>query len=304
VDNDGFLGTPLPPEEPIAENPPNGAVLDYWLKNPAQHVSLDVFDGNQNLIRSFSSDDKEGKRPLAAIADRWFPKPEIVETLPGMHRVVWNLNWGDAHGKEVTATDEYSALRGPRVVPGTYQVRLTVDGTVLDQSLTVTMDPRSQATSEELAQQLQIGRHIFADALRARQTLSEIHAVQKQLTELGQKLPGQQEAIKKEITQLQDEIKEILAGGEGATGSIAGLDQAYTALGPALRVVQSSDRTVPSQAIEVFQQSQEALKAGQEQWNQLKSTRLVQLNERLRQANLTPIVALASSEDEEYSDSD
>ena len=304
VDNDGFLGTPLPPEEPIAQNPPNGAVLDYWLKNPAQHVSLEVFDGNQNLIRSFSSDDKEGKRPIAAIADRWFPKPEVVETLPGMHRVVWNLNWGDGHGKEVTATDEYSALRGPRVVPGTYQVRLTVDGTVLNQSLTVTMDPRSQATSEELAQQLQLGRQIFSDALQARQTLSEIHGVQKQLTELSQKLPDRQDALKKEIAQLQDEIKKILAGGGASTGSIAGLDQANTALGPALRVVQSSDRTVPSQAIEVFQQSQEALKAGQEQWNQLKSTRLPQLNERLRQANLTPIAALASPEDEEYSDSD
>lgn len=305
VDNDLFLGTPLPPEEPTAQDPPNGAILDYWLKSDAQHVNLEIFDGNQNLIRNFSSDDsREVKHPPVAIAERWLPKPEVVEKGAGMHRLVWNLGWGDARGKEVVATDEFSALRGPRVVPGTYQVRLTVDGKVFNQPLTVAMDPRSQATSQELEQQLQFGRQIFAEALEARQALGEIRAVQKQLAELEQKLPIQQNQIKNDLMQIQGEIKKILNGSGDPRGSISGLDQANTGLSSALRVVESGDRTVPSQAIAVFQEAHDAMKASVDEWNKVKTTRLPQLNQRLRQANLTPIAAMASPDDEEYSDSD
>jgi photosystem II stability/assembly factor-like uncharacterized protein len=305
VDNDLFLGTPLPPEEPTAENPPNGAILDYWLKGVAQHVSIEIFDTNQNLIRSFSSNDsREVKRSVVAIADRWFPKPEVIETTPGMHRLVWNFTWGDTHGKETVATDENSALRGPRVVPGTYQVRLTVDGKVLTQPLTVGMDPRSQVTSEELEQQLQLSRQFFAEALEARQVLSEVKGVQKQLSELEQKLPVHQGQIKSEVELLQVEIKRVLAGDESEPGSIAGLEQASTGLASALRVAESSDRTVPSQAAQVYHESQEAMKISVEEWSKIKADRLPQLNQRLQQANLPPIVAAVSSEEEEYSDTD
>ncbi len=55
VDNDPFYGTPLPPEEPAAENPPNGAMIDYFLPSSASTVRLEVFDAQQNLVRQFSS---------------------------------------------------------------------------------------------------------------------------------------------------------------------------------------------------------------------------------------------------------
>jgi photosystem II stability/assembly factor-like uncharacterized protein len=303
VDNDSFLGTPLPPEEPTAANPPNGAIFDYWLKGAAQHVKVEVFDANQGLIRSFSSDDpREVKRSPAAIADRWFPKTEVVETTPGMHRLVWNLSWGDAQGKEAVATDEYSALRGPRVTPGTYQVRLTVDGQALPQSLTVTTDPRAKVTPQELERQMQLGRQIFAQALATRQALSEIHNVQKQLSALEQK--AEQKQIKGEVAQLQEEIRKVLAGNGGEPGTITGLDLANTGLASTLRVVMSSDREVPSQAIAVFEQSQTAMKSGMDEWNRIKTTRLPQFNDQLRRSNLTPIAATAAPEEEEYTDND
>ncbi len=61
IDNDSFLGTPLPPEEPTAENPPAGAMIDYFLKSPAGNVTLEVFDAQKNLVRKFSSGDKHKK---------------------------------------------------------------------------------------------------------------------------------------------------------------------------------------------------------------------------------------------------
>ena len=51
-----FLDTPLPPEEPAGENPPDGAILDYYLKESASRVTLEVLDGDE-VVRKFSSDD-------------------------------------------------------------------------------------------------------------------------------------------------------------------------------------------------------------------------------------------------------
>src|SRR5437588_1699485 len=45
IDNDSFPGTPIPPEEPIAENPPSGAMIDYFLRSPADKIQLEIFDG-------------------------------------------------------------------------------------------------------------------------------------------------------------------------------------------------------------------------------------------------------------------
>ena len=118
IDNDTFLGTPLPPEEPTANNPPNGAVIDYHLNATANHIKLEILDDKQNLVRTFSSDDTtEQKRPALPIADRWLPKPEILETTPGMHRFVWNLAWGTPSGKAADQSSEDVSF-SPRTTRG------------------------------------------------------------------------------------------------------------------------------------------------------------------------------------------
>jgi hypothetical protein len=68
-----------------------------------------------------------------------------------------------------------------------------------------------------------------------------------------------------------------------------GLETASTGLASALRVVEGSDRPVPSQAIELYQQSAEAAKAGIAEWTKLKSTQLIQLNDNLRNAGLATV---------------
>ncbi len=193
VDNDFFTGTPLPPEEPTAENPPNGAMIDYFLPSTAGAVRLEVFDSQQKLVRRFSSEDASGgqrtrkHRPLP-IAERWFPKPEVLEKTAGMHRFVWDLAWGSSGGPDADEDSEYRNPSGPKVVPGIYQVRLTVDGKTQEQALKIIMDPRSAATPEVLAEQLQLGQQIFGETIEARRALAEIGSVQKQLADIQQKL--------------------------------------------------------------------------------------------------------------------
>ncbi len=315
VDNDFFTGTPLPPEEPTAENPPSGAMIDYFLPSAASAVRLEVFDSQQNLIRKFSSEGHSSENQRAAkhatlpVAERWFPKPEVLAKTAEMHRFVWNLTWGSSGGPAADEDSEYRNPSGPKAVPGIYQVRLTVDGKTQNQSLKVIMDPRSPATPEVLTQQLQLGRQIFGETIEARRALAEIGSVEKQLADIQQKLGqrnlGAQSAqLKSALEEARSGIGKILAGKilvnqtlvnqtllnqEHAAEEGPGLEEAYAGLASALRVVESGDRAVPSQAITVYTESGQQVKARIAEWARFKQTRLAQLNQQLREANLAPI---------------
>jgi len=286
IDNDSFVGTPLPPEEPTAENPPGGAAIDYFLKSSASAVTLEVFDGQKNLVRRFSSEDRQSeKRPSLPIAERWFPKSESLQTTTGMHRFHWDLTWG---GSSVDEESESRNPSGPRIVPGIYQVRLTVDGHTQTQSLKVIMDPRSPATSDVLQQQLQLGKQIYTEILKARRVLAEISLVQKQLADAEHKLGEQNAALKLALADGQSEITKILTE-EKLPQTSGGLQEGSTALASALHVVEGGDRAVPSQAIAVYKESSRRVKKGIEAWTVFKQTNLPKLNQALREAGFTPI---------------
>lgn len=289
IDNDSFPGTPLPPEEPTAENPPAGAMIDYFLKSPATNITLEIFDAQQNLVRKFSSEDKHTeKHPPLPVAERWFPKPEVVQTAPGLHRFLWNLTWGSSGGPAADEESEYRNPSGPKVAPGIYQVRLTVDGRAQSQPLKVIMDPRSHATLEILQRQLQLGRQIFDETLEARRALAEIGSIQKQLADDEQKLGEQNSSLRLAVADARSEITKILTGNEIAQGP-EGLQNAYTDLASALHVVEGGDRTVPSQAIDVYKESDQRVKIGITEWTAYKKTKLPQLNQKLHEGNLAPI---------------
>jgi photosystem II stability/assembly factor-like uncharacterized protein len=290
IDNDSFAGTPLPPEEPTAENPPAGAIIDYLLKASAGSVTLEIIDAHQKLVRRFSSEDRHPeKHPALPIAERWFPKPQALETNPGMHRFVWDLTWGSSGGPGVDEESEYRNPRGPKVVPGSYTVRLTADGKTQTQTLKVLMDPRSSASSEILQQQLQLGQQIFAETLEARRVLAEIASVRKQLDDLAQKVGEKDSAIKSMLMDAQAEISKIETHPGAGPGQSTGLQDAFADMASALRVVESGDRAVPSQAIAVYDESNQRVKAAIAQWNEFKTTKLSRLNQKLAEANLAPI---------------
>jgi photosystem II stability/assembly factor-like uncharacterized protein len=299
VDNDDFVGTPLPPEEPTAENPPNGAMIDYFLKSPASRVTLEVFDAQHKLVRRFSSEDqhptKHGSLP---VAERWFPKPESLANTRGMNRFVWNLTWGSSGGPTADEEAAFNNPGGPKAVPGMYQVRLTVDGQTHEQPLQVVMDPRSSATPEVLRQQLQLGNQMFAETLEARRALAEINAVQKQILDNQHKLQDQSPAVKSLLEEAQSGLSKILTRRDNAPE--LGLQDVYKNLALALRVVESGDRAVPSQAIAVYNESSRQVKAGIGEWATFKQTRLPQLNQRLHEMSLPPIAISEIEQEVEF----
>jgi photosystem II stability/assembly factor-like uncharacterized protein len=289
IDNDVFLGSPLPPEEPAAKNPPDGAMIDYYLKSPAKEVKLEIFDAGNKLVRRFASGQKpEAKRPPQPIAERWLPKPVVLQSTAGMHRFVWDLRWSGSGTSESEDEEGFGAPRGPRTAPGTYEIQLTVDGQIFKQHFMVEMDPRSQATHAELAEQQRLGLEMFAQARLARRALAEIGVVKKRLSDLKPQLAGKNPELLTQATSLQTAIAKIEKGSQGASSTM-GLEAASAGLAAALRVVASGDRIVPSQALELYHQSNEAANAGMAEWTKLKSAQLVQLNDALQKAGVAPV---------------
>ena len=99
-----------------------------------------------------------------AIAERWMPKPMVLESAAGAHRFVWDLRWAAPAAMTRSRKTKASARpTGRVVVPGTYQVKLTVDGNAFTQPLKIEMDPRSDITHAELDEQLRLGLEIFGE---------------------------------------------------------------------------------------------------------------------------------------------
>jgi photosystem II stability/assembly factor-like uncharacterized protein len=148
------------------ENPPNGAIVHYWLKEPAGDLTLAFLDADGREIRSFTSRAADASpAPKDGAADE--PRPTRNA---GANRFVWNLRGPDAtrlpDNKGRVGTVE--ALGAPRVPPGRYQVRLTVGHRTLTQSFAVVKDPRVTATDDDLRDQ-------YAWARRAHELLRRVH---------------------------------------------------------------------------------------------------------------------------------
>ncbi len=143
-------GTPMPRDEPLAENPPYGALIDYYLKSNANRpVTLEILDPSGDVIRRYSSEDKPTRvnPDTLNIPSFWVRTPEPLSAAAGMHRWIWDLRptppqrpaggggggGGGFGGRGVSA-----------VLPGTYTVKLTTGGKSYTQPLVVKMDPRAK----------------------------------------------------------------------------------------------------------------------------------------------------------------
>jgi len=148
------FGTPLPKDEPFAENPPNGALIDYYLKaGAAGPVTLEIQDAAGQPVRRFSSDDRTPPRnpDTLNVQAVWMPAPEPLSAAAGMHRWVWDLRGaapaggtgGAGRGAGGGGGGGFGRGGAPPVQPGTYTVKLTVEGKTYTQPLAVKPDPRA-----------------------------------------------------------------------------------------------------------------------------------------------------------------
>ena len=150
--------TPLPPEEPAGENPPDGAVIDYYLNNNEEVVQLDIFNDKGALVRSFSNMDTLYNIPDVNIPLYWIRPQQILSAKQGAHRFLWDMKYNPLNVPveyPMTAVIHNTApvATAPWVMPGNYTVKLTVKGKVYTQNLAIKMDPRVKTPIAQLQKQ-------------------------------------------------------------------------------------------------------------------------------------------------------
>jgi hypothetical protein len=195
--------TPLPPEVPAGQNPPNGAILDYFLPRQAGEVKLEILDVKGIVVRAYSSKDpvltphpaldraaydkicqQNVGATFCGLPLYWPAPPEVFGTSAGMHRVTWDMRLQPAPVDDVNAAgdvDATGAVAGrawlpesaPWAPPGTYTARLTVDGTSVTQSITVKLDPRVKTPAAALAPLHTLSRTMWDGANTARAAFAQ-----------------------------------------------------------------------------------------------------------------------------------
>jgi photosystem II stability/assembly factor-like uncharacterized protein len=156
-----FGDTPLPPEEPAGQNPPDGAILDYHLSESAAEVRLEILTKNGEVIRQYSSNDKPELVDSLSIQYPmyWIRTPKVLSREAGHHRFVWDLRYAEPRGaqRQLSIAAVYkntpTGPQGPYVHPDTYTVRLTVDGMISEHPITVNVDPRATISQSDLQKQ-------------------------------------------------------------------------------------------------------------------------------------------------------
>jgi hypothetical protein len=215
--------TPWPPETPLGENPPAGAVLDYWLGSASRGpVTLTITDGAGAVVRRFSSAD----RPESLAARRyfeaeWVGTPRALAAAAGMHRFVWDLRYprpaAPSYGYSIAAVRREGTPIQPMgafVLPGTYTVTLAANGVTQSRPLVVRLDPRVNASEQDLRAQLELTRSAIGALERG---IAATREIERKRAALGKGLPA---AVADSLTHLTGAAEPNL---RSATGTLAGL---------------------------------------------------------------------------------
>jgi photosystem II stability/assembly factor-like uncharacterized protein len=186
--------TPLPPDEPMLSNPPDGAVIDYLLADGASGaVTIEFRDAAGKTVRRFSSDDvvKDPDPKDVRVPMYWLRPMQKVSNAPGMHRFLWDLHYPpmpDADPEYPIAAIPHDTAPGatsPWVMPGQYTVVLTAGGKSYTQPLTVKMDPRVKTPMAAIQQQSTLSLQMYNDAMVVGKALDEAEAMEKKLKDGG-----------------------------------------------------------------------------------------------------------------------
>jgi photosystem II stability/assembly factor-like uncharacterized protein len=166
-----FIGTPMPKDEPLAPNPPLGAMIDYSLPaGLAGPVHIAIYDEAGKLVNQFSSVDPVKPIDLStiAVAPEWVVSPKPPLATPGHHRFVWDL-----HYAKPTGLKDDDALAGVWAPPGRYTVELGVAGQTLRQPLNVMADPRVKVSQADFEAEFRLAKRIEQARVRVRRMLEQ-----------------------------------------------------------------------------------------------------------------------------------
>ena len=185
--------TPLPPDEPAGENPPDGAMIDYFFSKDANGpVTIQIKDAKGQSVRKYSSADApvEANPKRLKIPSYWIRPPQSLYMKAGMHRFLWDMHYTPVPDVEpefpISATYRNTApeATSPWAAPGDYTVLLTVDGKTFSQRLTVAMDPRVKTSAADLQERFDLSWQLYQLRLKLAPIGKKFDDIAEQLTKL------------------------------------------------------------------------------------------------------------------------
>jgi photosystem II stability/assembly factor-like uncharacterized protein len=292
--------TPIPPDEPAGKNPPDGAVLDYFLAQSASGpVTLEIVDAQAKVVRRYSSTDKpevtQAELEKQLIPLYWIRMPKILSQNAGMHRWVWDLHYSSPASLQrqypISAVpyDTPRSPLGPLALPGEYIARLTVNGHSSTASLTVKVDPRVNTPPAGLEQQFNLETRLASELTASTEAITQARSVLDQLHKIRtQPSGGLAEAIKA----LDQKVGTILRGPTPAPTSAAP-EPTLTRTGAALDTLYGSvgqaDAAPTSAQANAAADAERDLAALMKQWEEIRKSDLPSLNRQLKNAKLPEI---------------
>lgn len=285
-----YAAGPEGSESGSAANPAKGVLITYYLNEaPTDKITLDVLNSTGTVVRTLSS---EAEPPYVALdhpdADLDYEAKGALEAVAGMNRASWDLKHAGAERIPGSTNDAGNINTGPQVVPGSYRLRLNVDGKTYEQALTVLADPRSDASPENLASQstflLSVRDRlssISADAVTLRRLRQQLEARNgdlssdarmSQLVAMGSDAIQKIEVLEKQLYNPNAKVNyDILAGRDGGAKQYSRNGWLYlTSIdhnGPPTQGMREVDKELG----ELYQQTKQAL-------DQLQANELAELN--------------------------
>jgi photosystem II stability/assembly factor-like uncharacterized protein len=302
---DNIEDTPMPPEVPVGANPPEGAILDYYLKTATSSpITLSIYDADDQLVRQYSSSPPAPDTSKPNIAAYWFEPPAVLPTTAGTHRIAWDLRFpvpsvlNYSYFGNLLDYTEYTlnthAIKGhtprvqptgPLVVPGTYRIQLTVDGQNYSQQLQVVDDPRVPVSQAGLVAQLQLERRMMAGLSVSYAQFNQIQRLRAALAADTVGAPGSGRPTS--LTDAARALDARVAALANATDS--GIGTANRDLTRHLEDMESGDIDPTPSDVAVTDASCHALDAALADLRQVESTSVPDLNGTLAEAHLPPL---------------
>ncbi len=285
---DTYSDTPMPPEEPTGQNPPDGAIIDYYINGtPKTPLTLEILDATGAVIRRYASnnlpDVTEKQINALNVPTYWIRRPRTLSASAGVHRWIWNLHYPDPsvlmHEYPISAIyhDTPRLPFGPSVLPGTYTVRLTVDGKSYTQSLIVKMDPRVRIASGDLQQQFALATRVSTMIERDFTAIAEARALLDGLDTARQRATGVNASVRSAIDTLRSRVEAL---------KISRINNELSSL---LQIIDGVDSRPTAQAAAAVVTVQQSLDSALFAWNDVKGPALGALNAELKAAGMQVI---------------
>jgi photosystem II stability/assembly factor-like uncharacterized protein len=285
--------TPLPPDEPVGENPPEGAMIDYRLgANAGGPVTLEIKDAKGNVVRRYASTDPvPPPDPKLKIPRYWVRPPQVLSGEPGLHRFFWDMHFEplkEAHAEyPMTAVFQKTAPQptGPWALPGDYSVVLTAGGKSFTQPLPMKMDPRVKASPADLTKQFELSKALY-------ETRAALQPIGKGYESLvGELAKAKEKAgdkpVKEQIEALTKKLQEFADPARVRAGQSLELD-ALSKVANLFGDLQEVDAAPTPQAEAAAAELQRDAKSAAERWRAIASE-VAALNSALETAGLEKI---------------